>query len=258
MLWEIVLDCQPFATWTDPNPNIGSRLARYDGIPLHPVYGRPYHSGAWRLGSVRRPTFLIPSVSKELEALLLRALGLELDAGGKIEMLRKDTSRPADSEETAKVPRERIRVLRDPGYFGDLGGEKNITITTRAYYPLLQPNDLFACSLILWEIVLNCHPLLNHWAGFDSVMIGPELEEKMSHAFGLRGVFLEQLSMVKKPSMVDRDRGITPAMEDLLLKAIGLQQLADGKIDLDEGFKSFRPLKNELCRQMKDGHVTGR
>jgi hypothetical protein len=35
MLWEIVLDCQPFATWTDPNPNIGSRLARYDGIPLH-------------------------------------------------------------------------------------------------------------------------------------------------------------------------------------------------------------------------------
>jgi hypothetical protein len=38
----------------------------------------------------------------------------------------------------------------------------------------------------------------------------------------------------------------------------GLQQLADGKIDLDEGFKSFRHLKNELCRQMKDGHVTGR
>jgi hypothetical protein len=123
-------------------------------------------------------------------------------------------------------------------------------ITTKAYYPRLQPNDIFACGLILWEIVLHYHPLLDYWTEFDSKTIGPELEDAISHAFVVERAYLENLATVTKPSLVNRE--ITPTIEDFLLKAIGLQRLVDGRIDSGEGFKSFCELKDALIRYRED------
>jgi serine/threonine protein kinase len=138
----------------------------------------------------------------------------------------------------------------DPGYFGQLDGDGDVMITTKAYYPRLQPNDIFACGLILWEIVLHYHPLLDYWTEFDSKTIGPELEDAISHAFVVERAYLENLATVTKPSLVNRE--ITPTIEDFLLKAIGLQRLVDGRIDSGEGFKSFCELKDALIRYRED------
>jgi serine/threonine protein kinase len=137
----------------------------------------------------------------------------------------------------------------DPGYFGELKGKRNIMVTTKAYYPRLQPDDLFACDLMLWEIVLHYHPLLEYWTGFDARTIGPELSETISHTFPVvERAYLETLATVTRPSWLNRE--ITPAIEDLLLKAIGLRRLADGRIALGERFKGFRELKDALIEQM--------
>jgi serine/threonine protein kinase len=136
----------------------------------------------------------------------------------------------------------------DPGYFGELSGAKDVAITTRAYYPRLQPDDLFACGLILWETTLSYHPLLDRCTEFDSKTIGPKFEEAMrDNRFGIERNFLEKLSMVTRPSLVNRE--ITPTTEDFLLKAIGLRRLADGRIDLGDGFKGFREMKEAMIQQ---------
>jgi hypothetical protein len=85
--------------------------------------------------------------------------------------------------------------------------------------------------------------------GFDARTIGPELSETISHTFPVvERAYLETLATVTRPSWLNRE--ITPAIEDLLLKAIGLRRLADGRIDLGERFKGFRELKDALIEQM--------
>jgi hypothetical protein len=44
------------------------------------------------LQSIRRPASLIPGISEELETFLLRAIGMELDADGRLETLKGDDS----------------------------------------------------------------------------------------------------------------------------------------------------------------------
>lgn len=47
--------------------------------------------------------------------------------------------------------------LLDPGYFGP-----DRYVTTPAYYPRMQPDDLAAFAIILWEIAAGRHPLAQH------------------------------------------------------------------------------------------------
>jgi serine/threonine protein kinase len=98
MLWEVVLGCQPFTRWVDPNPDIGPRLANFSGIPIHPAYRCPYFHGTWMLHSVRRPKSIIFGIPEELEALLLRAINLELDAERRIEWIADISALNIDGE----------------------------------------------------------------------------------------------------------------------------------------------------------------
>ena len=69
-----------------------------------------------------------------------------------------------------------------------------------------------------------------------------------NNRFEVKRSFLESLSMVKRPSLVNPK--ITARTEDFLLMALGLRRLGDGRIDLGEGFNDFRELKDALIRQM--------
>ena len=65
------------------------------------------------------------------------------------------------------VTKEGAIKFIDPGYFGDLkdlnGRTSNTSITTPIYYPFLQPDDVLAFGLILWEAAFGEQPL--SWSG---------------------------------------------------------------------------------------------
>lgn len=137
--------------------------------------------------------------------------------------------------------------LLDPGYFGPLNCEEGLIpdaiVTTPMYYPLLQPDDVMALGLILWEIVLQ-EPLLDPPAGTVASKASAELRRWIERQEMLGKFFTSPLLNAKLPSEIHPD--VDEATERLLLKAVRLQLNSQGRLDRDSGFKSFKEFIDAL------------
>lgn len=143
-------------------------------------------------------------------------------------------------------------TMIDPGFFGRLklsNGTSlpNCAVTTVAYYPTLEPDDLFAFGLMLWEIVLGLHPTAKTGNSQESDLskIGANLLETVRLQEMVGKYFLSSILDVPLPSSVHP--GISPDLERLLLKSIRLQVITSGKLDLDAGFRSFSAVAGALA-----------
>lgn len=131
--------------------------------------------------------------------------------------------------------------LIDPGYFGSKEKRDAQTmITTPAYYPMLESDDMFAFGLILWEIACQQHPLVMQRGSsefIDLTYIGENLFDWVYSSELVGQYFKSAFLYIKRPSTYQKD--IHPMLESFLLKAINLQLRADNIIDYKIHFKSF-------------------
>jgi serine/threonine protein kinase len=137
--------------------------------------------------------------------------------------------------------------LVDLGYFGPIkdwdGKQMNVAITTPAYYPFLQPNDLLAFGLILWESATGVNPLSQK----DEIVsddLSPDLAEWIERVAstgarsmrGLKSIDVQTLKMIP-----DRLRNV-------LLRAINLGVDDQEKLVRSDGYKSFVELQRDLAK----------
>ncbi|MFY9221919.1 MAG: protein kinase [Blastocatellia bacterium] len=134
--------------------------------------------------------------------------------------------------------------LIDPGYFGSKEKRDPQTmITTPAYYPMLESDDMFAFGLILWEIACQQHPLVVQRGSsefIDLTYIGENLFDWVYSSELVGQYFKSAFLHIKRPSTYQKN--IHPMLESFLLKAINLQLRADNIIDYKIHFKSFSQL----------------
>jgi len=88
-------------------------------------------------------------------------------------------------------------VLVDPGFFGNLpslaGFLEHVTITTPAYYPLRQPDDMMAYGLILVEIVTGQNPLRTR-AELENGLVDRGLRERIERLHCGNNYFFDGIS----------------------------------------------------------------
>ncbi|MBI3830253.1 MAG: serine/threonine-protein kinase [Planctomycetes bacterium] len=145
----------------------------------------------------------------------------------------------------------RITII-DPGYFGPIesayGHEiHNAFITTPDYYPFLQPDDLFAAGIMLWEAATGMHPLGNGPSSSeraDLKRIGEKLREIVRMPERVGQYFLSPLLDLRPPREICPS--LKPELEAVLLKALRLELRKDGVIDAAEGYASFAELAEAL------------
>lgn len=142
-------------------------------------------------------------------------------------------------------------VVIDPGFFGNLDLENGSSIsrcavTTPAYYPMLEPDDVFAFGLLLWEVVLGEQPLDKDTSSdaCDLTRIGPQLLESVLLQEAVGRYLLSPILDIERPSLrhPEMDRNV----ENLLLRGLRLHRLGDG-IELDPGFRSFAAISGALA-----------
>lgn len=153
----------------------------------------------------------------------------------------------------------RARLI-DPGYFGPLdcreGNFADCAVTTAAYYPELLPDDLLAFGIMLWEIATGHHPL-------DGVCTLAHAEKRnadeslIAMVRAAQAVGLYNLApLLDLPSPRASRPDMSPACENVLLKAMRLRKLAGGKLGLDSGYTSFDELAAALTGLMESGQKT--
>ena len=140
--------------------------------------------------------------------------------------------------------------LIDPGYFGPLncveGAMQRCAITTELYYPSLTPDDLLASGLILWEICLGLHPLVERKADvvFETYKPSAALAQRIGR-WGALGYFGFD-SLLTLPRVTALEGSASAVLEKILLKALRLNLTADGELDVDDGFANFGALREAL------------
>ncbi|CAN5737186.1 hypothetical protein BH10CYA1_BH10CYA1_34370 [soil metagenome] len=149
-------------------------------------------------------------------------------------------------------------TMIDPGHFGPLDLENgstmaNCALTTAAYYPLLEPDDLLAFGLMLWEVVLGEAPLAKRGYSGESDLsrIGPNLLEIVKLQEMVGKYYLSSILDVPIPSKTHHK--ITGEAEKMLLKCLRLYITPAGKLELDSGFKSFSSIAGALAAMRLKG-----
>lgn len=143
-------------------------------------------------------------------------------------------------------------TMIDPGHFGRLdlanGSDlPNCAVTTVAYYPTLEPDDLLAFGLMLFEMVLGFLPTAKAGDSQESDLsrIGPNLLEMVRLQEMVGKYFSSGILDVPLPSSVHPE--ISADVEKLLLKCIRLNVDPSGKLELDSGFGSFGAIADALA-----------
>jgi serine/threonine protein kinase len=141
-------------------------------------------------------------------------------------------------------------VLIDPGYFGPLNDEEitmpGCAITTPAYYPLLEPDDLLAFGLLVWEAVLKEQPLKER--GFsqncDLSLIGPKLLEWVHREETIGNYFLSSILNLGQAS--ETFSKLEPDVQTLLLNGLRLKRMPNGMLERHCEFKCFSAFTRAL------------
>lgn len=137
--------------------------------------------------------------------------------------------------------------LLDPGYFGQIKSERGIptdcVITTPMYYPSLSPDDLFATGLVLWEIATGSQPLGRRprLSELDLSTIDDNLLNLVKAAGATGNQYFNGLLIVPANPTTN------PALNTLLLKALRLRILPNGKVSTGEGFRDYAELADAVA-----------
>lgn len=141
-------------------------------------------------------------------------------------------------------------TIIDPGHFGELECEEghyfNAAITTPAYYPFMEPDDLFAFGLILWEAATGSHPLIGKEddVSLDPEVVTPDLAEWIRSYEQVGLYFLRPVCLLRHPSEFRPD--LDPEAKELLLRSLGLRIDPEGRLDRGPRFQSFAELADAL------------
>jgi serine/threonine protein kinase len=153
------------------------------------------------------------------------------------------------SPENIMVTADGIKLL-DPGYWGPLRCEEGempmCAVTTPAYYPSLEPDDLLALGLIIWEAALGQRPLGERGDSetIDLSRVGEGLLEWVRLNEGVGKFFLSPILEIFAPSQLRID--MPSALENFLLEAIRLRLLPNGVLDKETGIKSFSAMASAI------------
>ncbi|CAN5308071.1 hypothetical protein BH11CYA1_BH11CYA1_45850 [soil metagenome] len=138
--------------------------------------------------------------------------------------------------------------LLDPGYYGPLNCLEGIfdtcMISTPAYYPLLEPDDLMAVGICLWEALTGVHPLMNSIPGAP-VSVAQDVVDLINFRNSLLQPYLTPLMTAVLPS--DLNSEIGEKLQSAILSCMHLRVDENKKIAIDNGFEGFAQLRVELA-----------
>ncbi len=145
-----------------------------------------------------------------------------------------------------------IRLL-DPGYFGPLhcleGEFDTCMISTPAYYPLLEPDDLMAVGICLWEALTGVHPLASSPVVSNSpnspISAAQDVVDLINFRNSLLQPYLTPLMNVVLPC--DLNSEISEQLQSAILSCMHLRLDESRKIAIDNGFEGFAQLRVELA-----------
>ncbi|MBA4077705.1 MAG: hypothetical protein C0508_21940 [Cyanobacteria bacterium PR.023] len=136
--------------------------------------------------------------------------------------------------------------LIDPGYFGDVldlaGSSGYAAVTTPAYYPTLEPDDLFAFGVMAWEILVGHHPFHDELSSAQPV--APDLLELVRASEIAGNFFISRILQVRHPSELNPK--ISLSLGTVLLKLLRLKINEKQQLALDDGFRSFGAIAGAL------------
>ncbi len=139
-----------------------------------------------------------------------------------------------------------IRLI-DPGYFGPLhcleGVFDTCMISTPAYYPLLEPDDLMAVGICLWEALTGVHPLASSAPG-AAVSAAQDLVDLINFRNSLLQPYLTPLMNAALPC--DLNSEISEKLQSTILSCMHLRLDESRKLAIDNGFEGFAQLRVEL------------
>lgn len=169
--------------------------------------------------------------------------------------------------ENIMVCQDGIKLI-DPGYFGVLpgrSGELDCAVTTPAYYPTLEGDDLLAFGIMFWEAAMRQHPLYPVGRMLDDVPyqweeggdetgaephVGSDLLAWVRSFEHVGKYYLTPILDVLPPRLYKAD--VAPPLENALLA--GLRLKADGDvIEKSCGFASFAEFAGALKALESDG-----
>lgn len=129
-------------------------------------------------------------------------------------------------------------VLLSPGSF-DLAGSNStipLIVTTPAYYPFFEPNDLFAAGCVFWEIFCKKHPLAIADLSPRQYLFTHEMQDMIAYHHSLVHKPLCELMKLRVPREVRED--LSAEAEMTMMKSLKLAFDKEGLITGDPGFNS--------------------
>lgn len=151
-------------------------------------------------------------------------------------------------------------ILVDCGFFGatEYGEQeederKSLIVTTPRYYPHLKADDLLAFGLVLWEVACR-KPLLtgvSYSRDFNLKKVTDDLLDLVHKEEGLGNFHFSQIIKTESPS--SNRGGLPKIVENMLLKAVRLSFLENGKLDVSPGYDSFEELADDLRLVSQEG-----
>lgn len=132
-------------------------------------------------------------------------------------------------------------VMIDPGYYGSLlgkdGRQHYVRVTTPAYYPGLDADDMFAAGLILFELATGEQLLTAH---LDRAAVGAKLEARLHGLECTGNHFFSGLRAARSPASF---KPMSDSLSNVIAKSLGLAFDRNGREpELADRFNSFGEL----------------
>jgi serine/threonine protein kinase len=158
-------------------------------------------------------------------------------------------------------------VLLDPGYFGAIssveGDFENGMVSTVAYYPFLEPDDLLAFGICLFEAMTGIHPFDQRLAAlspdesFEPTRLSAEICDTINFRRSLLQPYTTPLYILQPPRAIQPD--LSEALEVVLLKGLRARVDKNGTIHATTGYsdlQEFRTALQGLLEAAVDERVT--
>lgn len=151
-------------------------------------------------------------------------------------------------------------VLLSPGIF-EIPDPANpdsptLTITTPAYYPFFEKNDLFALGVTFWESICRQNPFDVKNKNEHEVLFSKELREVLDYRKALNHAPLWHILKLNLPRDVRPE--LSTQTESLLLKALKLEMNSDGYLTGAPGFTSPAEFREALNSVGNTGGLSAR
>lgn len=144
-------------------------------------------------------------------------------------------------------------VLLSPGVFDAHSAivEQKFQLSTPAYYPFYEANDVFALGCILWEMICKKHPLYLNDNEERLHLFAHDMRQMLEYRKALNHEPLCNFSRMKTPSEIRPN--LSDSAEIFLMKAIKLRFDHEGYITADPGFKTALEMAEALEKVSKLG-----